>query len=94
VYEDEPNGADATSEVADWSANGAVAPKGPPADQGSTKYSAESLDELAANVTQPESVTVFVSAYCATASDSCVPVAPHDGRLLFGPAVLLQAANV
>lgn len=41
---------------ADSNANDADAPGLPPADHGSTRYSAVSADELAANVTQPESV--------------------------------------
>ena len=32
-------------------------------------------------------------AYCATLSDSCVPLAPHEASCL-GPDVELQAANV
>ena len=44
------------SGVADWSMNGADVAGVPPADQGSTRYSAVSAAVFAANVTQPESV--------------------------------------
>src|SRR5439155_19934496 len=68
------------SGVADWSMNGADVAGVPPADQGSTRYSAVSAAMLAANVTQPESVAGSIVAYSATASESGVPCAPQDGR--------------
>ena len=71
--------ADATG-VADWSLKGAVEDGAPPPDHGSTRYSAVSGDVLAAKVTQPESVAGLMDAYAATASESCVPCAPQDGR--------------
>src|SRR5438045_4290266 len=82
---------DAVSGLAACKTNGAFNCN-PPTDHGSTKYSAVSADVLAAKVTHPESVATSVNAYWATLRDSGVPCAPHDGRLLLGPAEFLQAA--
>src|SRR5436309_15510464 len=76
----------AVSGVADCSVNAADPPSVPPADQGSTSYSAVSADVLAANVTQPESVAGLMDVSAATASESCVPWAPRAGWRP-GPAV-------
>src|SRR5712691_10448689 len=70
----------AVSGVADCSVNGADPPSVPPADQGSTRYSAVSADVLAAKVTHPESVAGLIDVYAATASESCVACAPQDGK--------------
>src|SRR5213592_84263 len=83
------NGA-AASGVADCSLNSADPPSVPPVDQGSTRYSAVSADVLAANVTQPESVAGLMDVYAATASESCVPPAPQDGR---GPGPAEDSAH-
>jgi len=76
---------DATG-VADWRLNGADVPK-PPTDHGSTRYSAESAPEFAANVTQPESLAGSMELYAPTARVSWVPCAPQDAK--WGPAASL-----
>jgi hypothetical protein len=81
----------AVMKEAEWSANGAEDPAVPPADCGSTRYSAESVVEaLAGNVTQPESVAGLIEVYPALSSVSCVPGVLQDAS--FGPALLLLHA--
>jgi hypothetical protein len=66
--------------VEDSSVNSAVPPRLPPADHGSTRYSAVSDAVLAGNVTQPESLAGSSDVYAPAAREICEPDAPQDGR--------------
>lgn len=77
--------------VEDCSMKGADDRGVPPVDHGSTRYSAVSGAVFAANVTQPESLAGSMELYAPTASASCDPCAPQDGRVGPAASLLLQA---